>query len=357
MGSPSPYAAAHQDPQGAGDARPTALQIIKDEGIQGKLSGKVIVILGGTSGIGVETARALPATGATLFLTARNLEKANKNLAEILEPGRVSLVPMDLDSFKSIRSGAEQILSTSKGQVNLLINSAGVMGIPERTLTEDGFESQFSGNYLGIFLLFQLLKQALLGSVTPEFRSRVVIVTSSAHRGGILPANDDYSFEKTEYSYEAAYRNSKLAAVYQANMIERLYGGQGLHATSVHPGAINTDISRNLPRGVPEKIMSNAYILKIIKSSEQGAATTVWAAGGKEWEQKGGRYLEDCQEAERGKDDGQILGVGWVKQTYNPEHENRLWKDSLKLVGLEDQSLKHGLIRVIFPRYNPSSHL
>lgn len=81
------------------------------------------------------------ATGATLFLTARNLEKAKKNLAGITEPGRVSLVPIDLDSFKTIQAGAEQILSASKGQINILINSAGVMGVPERRLTEDRFES------------------------------------------------------------------------------------------------------------------------------------------------------------------------------------------------------------------------
>ncbi|KAJ5119417.1 short-chain dehydrogenase [Penicillium atrosanguineum] len=337
MGSPSPYADAHQDPQGAGDARPTALQIIKDEGVEGKLAGKVIVILGGTSGIGIETARALSATGATLLLTARNLEKANKTLAGILEPGRVSLVPLDLDSFKSIRAGAQQILSTSKGQINLLINSAGVMGVPERTLTEDGIESQFSSNYLGFFLLFQLLKQALLASVTPDFSSRVVIVASSAHRAGTLPASDDYSFERTRYSPEAAYNKSKLAALYQANMIEHEYGGQGLHATSLHPGAINTEISRNLSKEVLEAIMSNPYVLKVLKSSEQGAATTVWAAVSKEWEKKGGRYLEDCEEAERGEDDGQTFGVGWVKQTYNFKEESRLWEDSLRLVRLEGQ--------------------
>nr|UIK22901.1 short chain dehydrogenase [Trichoderma rhododendri] len=330
----SPYAAAHADPKGAGDARPTALQIIKDEGAQGKLADKVIVITGATSGIGVETARALSATGATILLTARNLEKANKNLVGILEPGRVSLVEMDLDSFKSIRAGAEKILSASKGQVNILINSAGVMGLQKHTLNEDGIESHFSGNYLGFFLLFQLLKQALLSSVTPGFNSRVVVVASSAHRAATLPASDNYSFEKGEYSHETAYNYSKLAAVYLANTIERLYGAQGLHATSLHPGAINTDISRNMPPGFLEAIMTNPYILKILKSSEQGAATTVWAAVGKDWENKGGKYLEDCKEADRGEDDGQIFSAGWVKQTYDPEEEDRLWKDSLKLVGL-----------------------
>ncbi|GFF66300.1 WW domain-containing oxidoreductase [Aspergillus lentulus] len=335
MGSSSPYAAAHLDPKGAGDARPTALQIIQDEGLEGKLAGKIIFVTGATSGIGVETARALKATGATLFLTARNLAKAHKNLAGILEPARVSLVEMDLNSFKSIRTGAEQILSATKGQVNILINSAGVMGLQNYTLTEDGIEAHFSGNYLGFFLLFQLLKQALLASVTPHFHSRVVVVASSAHRAATLPSSDNYNFEKGGYKHEIAYNNSKLAAVYLANKIERDYGAQGLHATSLHPGAINTDISRNMPPEFLEGLMTNPYILKILKSAEQGAATTIWAAVGKEWEDRGGKYLEDIREAERGEDDGQVFGVGWVKQTYNPEEEDRLWRDSLKIVGLE----------------------
>ncbi|KAJ5699353.1 hypothetical protein N7536_002366 [Penicillium majusculum] len=281
MSSLSPYAAAHLDPQGAGDARPTALQIIQDEGVEGKLAGRVIVITGATSGIGIETARALSATGATLLLTAGNRSKAEKNLAEILEPGRVSLIDLDLDSFESIRAGAKEILATSKGQVNILINGAGVMGVQNHTPTEDGIEAQFSGNYLGFFLLFQLLREALLASVTPKLNSRVVVVSSSAHRAGTLPNSDNYNFEKGEYDHKLAYNNSKLAAVYSASTIERLYGVQGLHATSLHPGAINTDISRNMPPEFLEGLMANPYVLKILKSSEQGAATTVWAAVGK----------------------------------------------------------------------------
>ncbi|AEO66359.1 7152f44b-58f7-428c-9c45-366884488dc1 [Thermothielavioides terrestris] len=339
MGSSSRYAAAHLDPQGAGDARPTALQIIQDESVEGKLAGKVIVIAGATSGIGLETARALKATGATLLLTARNLAKAHKNLAGILEPGVVSLVEMDLDSFRSIRTGAERILSTTKGQVNILINSAGVMGLQSRTLTEDGIEAHFSSNYLGFFLLFQLLKRALLASATPAFHSRVVVVSSSAHRAAAaLPASDNYNFEKGGYSHEAAYNNAKLAAVYLANKIEREYGAQGLHATSLHPGAIHTDIGRHMPPEFVQGLMSDPGIRKILKSAEQGAATTVWAAVGKEWEGKGGRYLEDVKEAERGEDDGQAFGVGWVKQTYDAEEEDRLWRDSLRMVGLEGEA-------------------
>lgn len=334
MESTNPYAAAHADPQGAGDARPTALQIIRDEGIEGKLVGKVIVITGATSGIGVETARALSATGATLFLTARDLIRAKKNLAGVLEPGRVSLVEMNLDSFRSIRSGAEEILSASKGQINVLVHSAGVMGIQGHSITEDGIEQQFSANYLGFFLLFQLLKQALLNSITPDSHSRVVIVASSAHRAASISRNGNYYLEKSEYTHEAAYNKSKLAAVHLANKIDRLYGSEGLHATSVHPGAIHTDLSRHLPAESLEAILNNPYVRKIMKSAEQGAATTVWAAVSKSWETRGGKYLEDCKEADRGVDDGQVFGVGWVEQTYNANEEDRLWEDSLKLVGL-----------------------
>lgn len=331
----SRYTASHANPQGAGDARPTALQIIEDEGVQGKLASKVVVITGASSGIGIETARALSATGATLYLAVRDLNKARKSLAGILEADRVSLVEMDLTSFKSIRAGAKQILTATNGQVNILINSAGVMGVQQRTLSGDGIEVHFAANHLGFFLLFQLLKQSLLDSVTPDLHSRVVVVASSAHRAGAIPAGDNYSFEKGGFNHEAAYNNAKLAAVYLANRIDSIYGTQGLHATSVHPGAVDTDIGRNLPPEALEAIISNPYVLKILKSPEQGAATTVWAAVSKEWESKGGKYLEDCKEAGRGLDDGQVFGAGWVKQTYNAKEEARVWNDSLRLVGLE----------------------
>ena len=95
----SRYAAAHEDPQGPGDARPTALQIIKDEGVEGKLKGKVIVITGTSSGIGIETARALAETGAKLFLTARNLDKAKKACEEFFDASRMEFIELDLTSF------------------------------------------------------------------------------------------------------------------------------------------------------------------------------------------------------------------------------------------------------------------
>jgi NAD(P)-dependent dehydrogenase (short-subunit alcohol dehydrogenase family) len=123
--STNKYAASHKSPSGPGDARPTALQIVQDEGLEGKLSDKVILITGCSSGIGVETARALAATGATLFLTARDLDKGTEALSGILSPGSIELLHCDLSSLASVRSCAKEFLSKSNGRLNLLINNAG----------------------------------------------------------------------------------------------------------------------------------------------------------------------------------------------------------------------------------------
>ena len=330
------YAAAHANPEGAGDARPTALQIIHDQALEGKLKGKVIVITGATSGIGLETTRALSATGATLIITARDLHKAEAVLSAIIEPPRISVVQMDNSSFASIRAAATAILGQTNNQVNILINNAGVMGIQDLTLTEDGHEIHFATNYLSQFLLLQLLKPALFSSSSPVFQSRVINVASSAHRTCLLNESGNYNFEKGGYNFMAAYSNSKLATIYMANELERRYGSKGLHALSVHPGGVFTDLARHIGPEFVEGIMSNEAFVRVLKSLEQGAATTVLAAVGTEWEGRGGKYLEDCEEAKRGLDDGDGFGVGTVTQTYDREKEERLWKDSLRIVGIED---------------------
>ncbi|KAH8803532.1 short-chain dehydrogenase/reductase-like protein [Xylogone sp. PMI_703] len=331
----SRYDVAHANPQGPGDARPTALQIIQDEGLEGQLTGKVIVITGTSSGIGVETARALYATSATLYLTARDIPKTKEVFSDILGSGRVEIIHMDLTSFASVRAAAQTILEKSNNQVNILINNAGVMAVPERQLTKDGHEMQFGINHLAHFLLFQLLKPALLASSTPQFHSRVVNLSSSGHRVHGINDSDNYDFQKGDYDPWVAYGQSKTANIYMANEIERRYGPKGLHATAVHPGAINTPLLKYMDPEVLQKAVETLGAGKI-KSIEQGAATTVWAAAGKEWANRGGRFLEDISEAKPGPDDGDANGKGYVPHAYDPEKEARLWKDSLKLVGLED---------------------
>ena len=303
--------------------------------MEGKLKGKVIVITGTSSGIGIETARALSATGATLYLTARNLDKAKTALAGILEPGRVELVEMNQESLDSVHTAAKTILAKTD-KVNILVNNAGIMAVQELQFTMDGHELQFGTNHLSHFLFFQLLKPALLAAATSEFPSRVVVVASSGHRINGINASDNYNFQKGGYHAWAAYAQSKTANIYMANEIERRYGSHGLHATSLHPGGIATPLSKHLSAAEVESFMSIEAVAKGMLSPEQGAATTVWAAIGKEWENKGGKYLAYCAEAKRGADDGNPMGEGYVSHTYNEEDEARLWRDSLRIVGLTD---------------------
>lgn len=118
------------------------------------------------------------------------------------------------------------------------------MATPEGK-TKDGFETQFGTNHVAHFYLFQLLKDLLLASSTPEFRSRVVAVSSYAHRSSPIRF-DDYNFEKEPYNPWKSYGQSKTANVYLANEIERRYGAKGLHATSLHPGGIWTGLQDHL---------------------------------------------------------------------------------------------------------------
>lgn len=333
----SRYAEAHENVAGPGDARPTALQIIRDEGAEGKLAGKVIVITGTSSGIGVETARALSLTGAQLFLTARNLEKAKTALGPVLGSGRAELIEMDNTSLSSVRGAAGTILQKSNGQVNILVNNAGIMAIPKLEYTKDGFELQFGVNHLSHFLLFELLKPALLASASPELRSRVVNLSSSAHNVAPINESDNYNFEKGAYDAWVSYGQSKTANIYMANEIERRYGSQGLHATSVHPGLILTGLMQHVDPAVAEQQQKNEEAMRSLKSPVQGAATTVWAAIGHEWENEGGKYLADCARTSPASDKGDpIVRKGYAAHTYNPEGEGRLWTDSLKMVGLPD---------------------
>ncbi|KAK7432969.1 hypothetical protein QQZ08_000440 [Neonectria magnoliae] len=329
----SPYASAHANPQGPGDARPTAIQIIKDEAAEGKLVGKVIVITGVSSGLGVETARALALTGATLFLTARDLAKAQSALAGFFDSSRMHLIKMDQSSLESVRAAASEILAKTD-TINILINNAGVMAVQNLEFTKDGHELQFGTNHLSHFLFFELLKPALLAGVTPELNSRVVNVASSAHMRSGLNASDNYNFQKGGYDPWLAYGQSKTANIYMANEIERRFGSQGIHATSLHPGGIMTPLARHLPEGVAESIAADETMSKKMKNAEQGAATTVWAAVSKQWEHTGGKYLEDCANAELSKGETQHVNTGHAKYAYDAEKEGRLWEDSLKLVGL-----------------------
>lgn len=299
----------------------------------GNLAGKVVLITGCSSGIGIETARAMKATGAHVYATARDITKGQKALGDALEPGKLDLLQLDLNSLASVRRFASSFLEKTDGKLNILINNAGVMETPEGK-TEDGFETQFGTNHLAHFLLFQLLKPALLASSTPSFNSRVVAVSSLGHRYN--PINFDNIMLTGEYEPKRAYAHSKNANIYFANEIERRYGSSGLHALSLHPGGIWTGLQVHIPEQI-EAWKKFPAVEAHMKSLEQGAATTVWAAVAKCWEGRGGKYLVDCQVSPPVREGASLLETGYAEWAYNKENEQRLWKLSNTLVGLNDE--------------------
>ncbi|KAI8242264.1 putative short-chain dehydrogenase [Colletotrichum sp. SAR 10_99] len=345
----SHYAAAQQNPQGPGDARPTALRIIEDENLVGKLAGKTIFITGANQGIGLHTARALYATGADIFLGVRSNEKGNKAIADIentpnlLGRGSLQVVVLSLDSLDSVRKGAESFLAKSGGKLNILINNAGVIQ-HEKTKTIDGLEAHFGINHIGHFLLFQLLRPALLASVTPEFHSRVVAVSSMAHRASEIRFHDFNFEEEDSFVQSVAYGHSKTANIYFSNEVERRFGSQGLHSLSLHPGSIMTNMSATQPIDVEaakaamgEELFNK--MMSILKNLAQGAATTVYAAVSKEWEGRGGKYLSDCVEASPTSAGYNMMSTdtGYASWAYDEAKATLLWKESCKLVGVEEE--------------------
>jgi NAD(P)-dependent dehydrogenase (short-subunit alcohol dehydrogenase family) len=203
--------------------------------------------------------------------------------------------------------------------------------------TKDGFETQFGVNHLAHFVLFQLVKPALLSSSSPAFHSRVVTVSSSGHQ--ICPPRlHDPNFDiKDSYHPMLAYGQSKTANVWMATEIERRFGAQGLHANSAMPGGMWTGLQRHLD-DVSLSIWKSAAIEPLMKSTEQGAATSVWAAVAAELEGNGGKYLEDCAvAAPKDMESKAIFVPGHVPHAYDAEGAKKLWKLSLRMVGLPEE--------------------
>ncbi|KAI1812290.1 short chain dehydrogenase [Poronia punctata] len=329
----SRYAKAHAETAGPGDARPTALQIIKDEGRQGTMTDKVFFLTGASSGIGIETGRALAATGAKVYLGVRDLEKGAAACSSFLEPGRVELIEMDLSKLTSVREAASALLSKSKQQLNVLVCNAGIMTVPTREETEDGFEMQLATNYLGHFLLFWLLKDVMTASATEEFQSRLINVSSSGHHASEI-VWDDFNLDKDgAYDPTGAYGQSKLAQIYHANYVDRHFGSKGVHALSLMPGGIvETGLAKYTPEEMIEGFKQHPVLSKWLKSREQGAATTVLAAVGKEWEGKGGGYLEDCVVATPEPFLPNLMGV--KDYAHDEAKETKTWDMTMELLGL-----------------------
>ncbi len=256
------------------------------------LTGKVAVVTGGYSGIGVETTRALINAGAKVYVPVRNPEKAAETLADIGEGLHVG--PMDLADLDSIGQYASVVASIEPA-IDLLINNAGIMACPE-TRVGSGWESQFAVNHLGHFALTVALLPNLLQAANP----RVVALSSIGHKRSDIRW-DDIHFEKEDYDKWQAYGQAKTANALFALGLDLKYRDQGLRAFSVHPGGILTPLQRHMEA---EEMMALGWTdaegnlseraKAMFKSTTQGSSTTLWCATSPALADRGGVYCEDC---------------------------------------------------------------
>lgn len=305
-----------------------------DEVLQGiNLAGKRVLVTGVSAGLGVETARALAAHGAEVIGAARDLRKAQTATeqvrAQAANGGSLTLIQLDLASLASVRSCADGLLAAAK-PFDLVIANAGVMATPKGT-TADGFETQFGTNHLGHFVLVNRIASLMRPG------SRLVNLSSAGHRFADVDLQDP-NFEHTPYAEFVAYGRSKTANVLFAVEFDRRHKARGVRATAVHPGGIQTELSRHMTAKAREAMIAsiNASQPKgaapfSYKSIPQGAATSVWAACVADAEAVGGHYCEDCHVAEIVSTPGFRGGV----QPYalDPQHAQALWRKSEELVG------------------------
>ncbi len=306
-----------------------------DEVLDGiDLTGKTIIVTGATSGIGMETARALASSGADVTLTARNMPKAQPIVDSIRKNtgnANVDVGKLDLSVPSSIRQFASTWMS-AHAKLDVLINNGASMAGPLQR-TEQGWEMQFATNHLGHFLLTGLLLPALEAGKP----SRVVTVASSGHRYArssdpdCAMELDDLNYENREYDPIDAYAQSKLANVWFAFEFNNRFSSGGIEAFSLDPGSVpGTGLSKDIPEDELNRMIEKSRSAgKFFKTIPQGAATGVWAATCDELKGRGGAFLNHCQIAEPAVDDSQ----GYAPFAYDEEGAQKLWEISESLIG------------------------
>ena len=296
------------------------------------LSGRNVIVTGGASGIGYETAKALAAAGADVMLAVRDRsagEKAAVAINEAIGADNVVAGTLDLASLASVGSFVD---AWGDQPLDILINNAGVMATPLLRTAED-LELQIGTNHFGHFVLTVGITRALLNASDEDRLARVVALSSIGHRRSDINW-DDPNYLTRPYEKWEAYGQSKTANALFAVGYNAWFAEHGVTANAVMPGGIMTPLQRHLPR---EEMIAMGWmneegvIATGFKTPAQGASTSVWAAVGEELEGVGGLYLEDCAEAPPWSKDNPMKGV--MPYALDPEQAERLWALSEETTG------------------------
>jgi len=289
---------------------------------QVRLDGKTAVITGCNTGIGKYTVLDLYLRGARVVMACRDVTKAEAAREWVTQQaqgkpnlGEIVILHLDLSSLVSVRQCAQKIMD-QETNIHLLINNAGVMMCP-RNVTEDGYELQFATNHLGHFLFTLILLPKIISSAP----ARIVNVASLAHRLCSSFYFDDINMEKY-YSPQKAYGRSKMANILFTRELARRLKDTGVTVYSLHPGVVDTELSRHLDKSVfpGARWMFQNLGGFFMKTPEQGAQTTLYCALEESLASETGLYYDDCQEAKTtpmGRDD---------------ELAKKLWDVSLDMV-------------------------
>lgn len=302
--------------------RTEASQAIGDR----KLNGKLAIVTGGYSGLGLETTKALAGAGATVIVPARTPDKARAALAGIKG---VEQTALDLSDPSSIDAFTRDVVKANR-KIDILVNNAAIMASPLMRDTR-GYEAQFATNHLGHFQLtarlWPMLKQG--GG------ARVVSLSSIGHRRS--PVNlEDPNFESSAYDKWEAYGRAKSANSLFAVALDEFGQPHNVRAFAVHPGGIMTDLQRFMPEEEKRAmgwIDENGRLNERFKTPSQGAATSVWCATNLQLEGKGGVYCEDCDIAEAVPADAQTWS-GVRPWAIDPVAAKKLWTLSEKMTGV-----------------------
>ena len=286
-----------------------------------RLDGKTVIITGGNTGIGKETAIDLASRGAKVIIACRSQTRGENALKDIRKESgseHVYLRLLDLASFASIRKFADEIIS-SEPRLDVLINNAGIMMCPFWK-TEDGHEMQFGVNHLGHFLLTNLL----LDLIKKSAPSRIINVSSRAHTFVSTIDFEDLNNE-TAYSRIFAYGKSKLANVLFSRELHKRLLGSNVSVFSLHPGSVTTELARHLLGDIAEFFLVPVRFL-FFKDSKQGAQTSICCAVDDDVVKHSGEYFADCVR-EASSQAGNNMELG-----------KKLWDYSVKVTNLDSST-------------------